>query len=47
MGALLVTAQSAPLVDLAETGDAGNLSRPLIKVTSADKYGVTVSDYFV
>jgi HD-GYP domain-containing protein (c-di-GMP phosphodiesterase class II) len=37
----------APLVDLAETDDAGNFSRSIIKVTSADKYAIKVSDYFV
>jgi hypothetical protein len=37
----------APLVDLAETDEAGNFSRSIIKVTSADKYGIKVSDYFV
>jgi HD-GYP domain-containing protein (c-di-GMP phosphodiesterase class II) len=37
----------APLVDLADTDDAGNFSRSIIKVTSADKYGIKISDYFV
>lgn len=37
----------APLADLAETDPAGNFSRSIIKVTSAEKYGIKVSDYFV
>ncbi|MGD8729028.1 MAG: HD domain-containing protein [Gemmatimonadota bacterium] len=37
----------APLVDLADTDGNGNFARSIIKVTSADKYGVKVSDYFV
>jgi hypothetical protein len=36
-----------PLVDLAETDEAGGFTRSIIKVTSADKYGIKVSDYFV
>lgn len=39
--------EPAPLADLAETNDDGNFARSIIKVTSADKYGITVSDYFV
>ena len=35
------------LVDLADTRDDGSFARSIIKVTSADKYGVKVSDYFV
>ncbi len=37
----------APLVDLADTNDDGAFSRSIIKVTSPDKYGIKVSDYFV
>jgi HD-GYP domain-containing protein (c-di-GMP phosphodiesterase class II) len=37
----------APVVDLAETDQTGNFSRSIIKVTSAEKYGIKVSDYFV
>lgn len=37
----------APLVDLAETTEAGEFARSIIKVTSPEKYGITVSDYFV
>jgi len=39
--------QPAPLVDLADRGDEGEYSRSIIKVTSADRYGIQVSDYFV
>jgi HD-GYP domain-containing protein (c-di-GMP phosphodiesterase class II) len=37
----------APLVDLAETDPDGHFSRSIIKVTSAEKYGIKVSDYFL
>jgi HD-GYP domain-containing protein (c-di-GMP phosphodiesterase class II) len=37
----------APLVDLASTNEDGTFPRSIIKVTSADKYGIKVSDYFV
>lgn len=37
----------APLVDLAATNDDGTFPRSIIKVTSAQKYGIKVSDYFV
>jgi len=37
----------APLVDLAATDDAGTFPRSIIKVTSPEKYGIKVSDYFV
>jgi len=37
----------APLADLAETDENGSFSRSIIKVTSADRYGIKVSDYFV
>jgi len=33
--------------DLAERDAAGNFKRSIIKVTSPDKYGIRVSDYFV
>jgi len=36
-----------PLVDLAATNEKGEFERTIIKVTSPDKYGITVSDYFV
>ncbi len=34
-------------VDLAQRDAAGNFSRSIIKVTSPDKYGLRVSDYFI
>jgi len=37
----------APLVDLAETNANGDFVRTIIKVTSPEKYGIKVSDYFV
>jgi HD-GYP domain-containing protein (c-di-GMP phosphodiesterase class II) len=37
----------APLVDLAETSANGDFARSIIKVTSPEKYGIKVSDYFV
>ena len=37
----------APLVDLAVTNEDGTFPRSIIKVTSPDKYGIKVSDYFV
>ncbi len=37
----------APLVDLAATKDDGTFPRSIIKVTSPEKYGIKVSDYFV
>lgn len=37
----------APLVDLAKTDDSGAYPRSIIKVTSPDRYGIHVSDYFV
>ena len=37
----------APLVDLAATTDDGSFPRSIIKVTSPEKYGIKVSDYFV
>jgi HD-GYP domain-containing protein (c-di-GMP phosphodiesterase class II) len=36
-----------PLIDLAATNDQGAFSRSIIKVTSPEKYGIRVSDYFV
>jgi HD-GYP domain-containing protein (c-di-GMP phosphodiesterase class II) len=36
-----------PLVDLAATDDRGTFTRSIIKVTSPDRYGIKVSDYFV
>ncbi len=36
----------APLADLAATGDADHFARSIIKVTSADRYGIQASDYF-
>lgn len=38
--------QPAPLVDLAETGEDGKFKRSIIKVTSPDRYGIQVSEYF-
>lgn len=35
------------LVDLASTDGAGNYPRTIVKVTSADRYGIQISDYFV
>jgi HD-GYP domain-containing protein (c-di-GMP phosphodiesterase class II) len=37
----------APLVDLADTDERGAFTRSIIKVTSPEKYGIRVSDYFV
>ena len=37
----------AQLVDLAETADDGKFHRSIIKVTSPDRYGIQVSEYFV
>ena len=37
----------APLVDLALTTESGGFARTIIKVTSAEKYGIEVSEYFV
>jgi hypothetical protein len=37
----------APLVDLAETNANGDFVRSIIKVTSPEKYGIKVSDYFL
>lgn len=37
----------APLVDLAATDENGSFPRSIIKVTSPEKYGIKVSDYFV
>jgi hypothetical protein len=34
-------------VDLAATTERGEFERTIIKVTSPDKYGIKVSDYFV
>lgn len=39
--------EPAPLADLAKQGDDGNFLRSIIKVTSPDRYGIQVSDYFV
>jgi HD-GYP domain-containing protein (c-di-GMP phosphodiesterase class II) len=39
--------EPAPLVDLAEIGENGEFIRSVIKVTSADKYGVNVSNHFL
>lgn len=36
----------APLVDLAVTNDSGAFARSIIKVTSPEKYGIKVSEYF-
>ncbi len=36
----------APLVDLSDTDEQGGFARSIIKVTSPDKYGIRVSDYF-
>ncbi len=33
-------------VELATTGDADQFARSIIKVTSADRYGIQASDYF-
>jgi HD-GYP domain-containing protein (c-di-GMP phosphodiesterase class II) len=38
--------EPAPLVDLADTDDEGTHLRSIIKVTSADRYGIRVADYF-
>jgi HD-GYP domain-containing protein (c-di-GMP phosphodiesterase class II) len=37
----------APLVDLADTDEGGQHPRSIIKVTSPERYGIQVSDYFV
>jgi hypothetical protein len=34
-------------VDLGERDAAGNFTRSIVKVTSPDRYGLTVGDYFV
>ena len=39
--------EPAPLADLAKQGDDGSFLRSIIKVTSPDRYGIQVSDYFV
>lgn len=39
--------QPAPLVNLSAMNDDGAYTRSIIKVTSADRYGIQVSDYFV
>lgn len=35
-----------PLIDLAKTNEKGQYERSIIKVTSADRYGIDVSTYF-
>jgi len=35
------------LVDLAQRDAAGNYPRTVVKVTDPEKFGITVSDYFV
>jgi hypothetical protein len=37
----------APLADLTGRNEDGSFVRSIIKVTKAQKYGITVSDYFV
>ena len=37
----------APLVDLGKTTASGDFERTIIKVTSAERYGINVSEYFV
>ena len=39
--------EPAPLVDLADTDEKGGHPRSIIKVTSPERYGIQVSDYFV
>jgi hypothetical protein len=35
------------LVSLTEQDDTGAFRRSIVKVTNADRYGLTVGDYFV
>jgi hypothetical protein len=37
--------EPAPLVDLADTDQQGRFARTIIKVTSAERYGLDVSRY--
>ncbi|HVX88593.1 MAG TPA: HD domain-containing phosphohydrolase [Gemmatimonadales bacterium] len=42
-----VIAPPGQLVDLAERDPAGQFTRTIVKVTTSDRYGLTVGDYFV
>jgi hypothetical protein len=42
-----VIAPPGELVDLAERDPSGQFTRTIVKVTTSDRYGLTVGDYFV